>query len=168
MITAVKFCTTGLHRCKQLMNITNNQYINQHDQTYRIIVQNSFIAGFSTSSCAPVDGVTHLKIIETVQWGQDNSYGSIISLGRGKWSKCGLFFALLIRSIFLNCSEEILPFGFQTCFRFVPSSSRTQARAVRSWWHWRWFVAPLSPKLQTAQTAQARVLDELGTKQKHF
>ena len=66
MITAVRFCTTGLHRCKQLMNIINNQYINQHNQTYWIIFQNSFIAGFSTSSCAPVEGVTHLEIIETI------------------------------------------------------------------------------------------------------
>ena len=43
----------------------NNQYMNQHNQTYWIPVQNSFIAGFSTK-CAPVKGVTHLEIIETM------------------------------------------------------------------------------------------------------
>ena len=44
----------------------NNQYMNQHDQTYRITFQNSSIAVFSTSICTPVKGVTHLEIIETM------------------------------------------------------------------------------------------------------
>ena len=70
---------------------------------------------------------------------------------------------------FSTVLKTICPGHAKNVFCFGPTSSWTWARAVWSYchwrWWWRWFVSPLSPKLQTAL---AQVLDEQGDQNKNI